>query len=135
MAITNTAVFPQNPVISTALVVAADDLTSAPANTLLLVTAGVNGAEVSSVTAVPRATVADSCLHLFVSKDTGTTKILIGSVLMSSHTVANDTAIPVTDFGYTETLSILLGANDRLYAGSAVALSAGLAFTALSVDL
>ena len=135
MAITNTAAFPQAPKIATAIVTLADDLTSAPANTVVLVTAGANGAEVSSVTAIPRATVTASDLHLFISTDSGTTKILTKSKLMTAHTVAATTAIPVVDFGYDEVDTIILAAGDSLYVGSAVALAGGIAFTGQWVDL
>lgn len=135
MATTDLPVFPQNPKVTTAIVTGADDLTSAPANTILLVAAGTDGAELSSITAIPRATVAASSLHLFVSTDGGTTKILTNSALMSAHTVANTTAIPVTDFGYTESNTFILGASEELYVGSAVALAGGIAFTGQRVDL
>lgn len=135
MATTDLPVFPQNPLITTAIVTGVDDLTSAPANTVLLLTAGTNGTEVSSVTAIPRATVTASSLHLFTSDDTGTTKILFDSALMAAHTVAATTEIPVTDFGYTETNTIILDPGVELYAGSGVALAGGIAFTAQRVDL
>jgi hypothetical protein len=135
MATTDLPVFPQNPVISTAIVTGVDDLTSAPANTVLLATAGANGAEVSSVTAIPRATVTASSLHLFTSIDSGTTQIFLKGKQMPAHTVAATTEIPDTDFGYDETNTIVLAAGDQLYAGSAVALAGGIAFTAQRVDL
>lgn len=135
MAITATAAFPQTPKINTAVVVAADDLTDAPANTVILVTAGANGAEVSAITAIPRATVTASSLHLFVSSDGGTTKRLLDSALMAAHTVAATTEVPTTDFGYTESNTIILDAADELYVGSAVALAGGIVFTGQWVDL
>jgi hypothetical protein len=135
MAVTNTAAFPQTPVTSTAVVVAADDLTDAPANTVLIATAGATGAELSGLTAVPRATVTASSLHLFISSDGGTTKRLLNSALMEAHTVAATTAIPVTDFGYDEATTLLLTAGDELYVGSGVALAGGIVFTAQRVDL
>lgn len=135
MAVTNTAAFPQIPKTLTAIVTAADDLTSAPANTVLVATAGANGAELSTLTAIPRATVTASSLHLFISRDSGTTKLLLNSVLMAAHTVAATTAVPVTDFGYTEDAPLLLGATEELYFGSGVALAGGIAGTAQWVDL
>lgn len=135
MPTTNTAVFPQAPKIFTAVVTAVDDLTDAPANTVLLVTAGANGAEVSGLSAIPRATVTASSLHLFLSKDGGTTKRLLKSALMAAHTVALTTEIPTTDFGYSEGNTLLLDATDELYVGSGVALAGGIAFTGQAVDL
>lgn len=133
--VTATASFPQNPKINTAVVTGVDDLTDTPANTVILVTAGANGAEVSSITAIPRATVAASSLHLFISTDGGTTKRLLDSALMAVHTVASTTEIPTTDFGYSESNTIILDATDELYVGSAVALAGGIVFTGQWVDL
>jgi len=131
MAITNTAAFAQTAQTGTAIVVGVDDLTSAPANTVILGTAGADGAILTAVTAIPRATVTASSLHLFISKDGGTTKILLDSALMAAHTVAGTTAVPVTTFtAYSEDEPLRLNAGDQIYAGSAVALAGGIAFTA-----
>lgn len=135
MANSDLPAFPRTPVISTAIVVAADNVTSTPGTKQLLLTAGLKGAEVSSITAIPRATVTASSLYLFVSTDVGVTTILENSVLMAAHTVATTTAIPVTDFGYTESNTIILGPNGRLYVGSGVALVGGIAFTGQHVDI
>jgi hypothetical protein len=131
MALTNTAAFAQTPKTSTALTTGADDLTSAPANTVLVATAGTDGALVTGLTASPRATVTVSSLHLFISKDSGTNKILLDGALMAAHTVAATTAVPVTVFTrITETTALRLEAGDELYVGSGVALAGGIAFTA-----
>lgn len=135
MAITNTASFPQNPKISSAVVTLADDVTDAATNAVALITAGANGSEVSSITAIPRATVTASSLHLFLQKNGTGNKVLMDSKLMSAHTVAATTAIPVTDFGYDETNTIVLDAGDVILGGSAVALAGGIAFTGQWVDL
>jgi len=134
MAITPTAAFAQTPKTLNAIVTAADDLTSAPANTVKIATAGSDGAILTKLTAIPRATVTASSLHLFISKDTGTTKLLVNSVLMSAHTVAATTAVPVTDFGYTEDAPLRLEAADELYVGSGVALAGGISFNSESSD-
>ena len=132
MAITNTAAFAQTTQTNTAIVVGVDDLTSAPANTILLVTAGAtDGGLLTGVSAIPRATVTASSLHLFISKDSGTTQVLLDSALMAAHTVAATTAVPVTTFtAYSEDEPLRLDAADRIYAGSGVALAGGIAFTA-----
>lgn len=112
------------------------DLDDAPsANVLLLVTAGANGAVVFGLAATPRATVTATRLELYLSKDAGTTKRLIKSVLMSAHTVATTTAIPSTDFGYSETAPLRLGASERLYVGIGVTLAGGIVFAAQYEDL
>jgi hypothetical protein len=131
MANTFTAPFAQTPKTATAVVTAAATLTDTPANTVLLVTAGADGAILTRLTAIPRATVTASSLVLFISKDGGTTQRLIDSELMAAHTVAVTTAIPETVFTfYSETAPLRLEATDRLYVGSQVALAGGIVFRA-----
>ena len=130
MATTNTAAFAQTTKTGVATVTAADDLTDAPANTILLATAGADGAIFTKLTAIPRATVTASSLHLFISKDGGTTKKLLDSALMEAHTVAATTAVPQTIFTtITEDAPIRLETADELYVGSGVALAGGIQFT------
>ena len=132
---TNTANFPQAPIISNAIVVAADDLTSIPPNTVLLLTAGPDGAEISKITAMPRESVIDTGLHLFVSKDNGVTQVLINSALMETHVIDPATAVPLTDFLYTLEDTLVLDADGELYVGAAIALAAGIVFTGQQVNL
>lgn len=101
-----------------------------PTNTQVLVTAGANGARVTRITSIPRATVTATMLQLFLSKDSGTTKRLINSKLMSAHTVAVTTAITQTDWGYSDDNPLLLEAGDQLYVGQAVSLSGGISHMA-----
>jgi len=128
MTITNLAAFAQTTKTLSATVTGVDDLTSAPANTVIIATAGADGAILTELTAIPRATVTASSLHLFISRDSGTTKLFLNSVLMAAHTVAATTAVPVTDFGYTEDAPLRLEAADELYVGSGVALAGGIEF-------
>jgi hypothetical protein len=131
MANTFTAPFAQTPKTATAVVTAVATLTDTPANTVLLVTAGSDGAILTRLTAIPRATVTASSLVVFISKDSGTTQRLIDSELMAAFTVATSTAIPETTFAlYTETTPLRLEAGDRLYVGSQVALAGGIVFRA-----
>lgn len=112
------------------------DLDDAPsANVLLLLTAGANGSIVYGLTATPRATVTATQLQLYLSQDSGTTQRLFKSVLMAAYTLANTTAVPSTDFGYSETAPLRLGPNERLYVGIAVTLAAGVVFHAQYEDL
>ena len=112
------------------------DLDDSPGvNVLLLLTAGASGAVVYGLKATPRATVTATRLELYLSKDGGTTKRLIKSVLMSAHTVATTTAIPSTDFGFTETAPYRLAATDRLYVGIGVTLAGGIVFDAQYEEL
>jgi hypothetical protein len=106
-------------------------MTDTPANTVLLVTAGSDGAILTRLTAIPRATVTASSLVVFLSKDGGTTQRLLDSELMAAHTVATTTAIPETVFPfYSETAPLRLEAGDRIYVGSQVALAGGIVFRA-----
>lgn len=131
MALTNTAVFAQTPKTATAVATGAATVSDdAPTNTVLLVTAGADGCIVTSLVAVPRATVTASSLCLWLSKDGGTTKRLIDSELMSAYTMSTTTAIPETIFAnISESSPLRLEGTDRLYVGSQVALASGIVFT------
>lgn len=135
MAKTFTAAFAQDTKTFTAVATTAvGSLTGdSPTNTHALVTAGAEGAIVTSITAIPRATVTATALYLFISKD-GTTKRLLKSVLMAAHTVAATTEIPLVDFGYSETEPLRLEAGDQLFVGVGVTASSGIVFTAQSTD-
>jgi hypothetical protein len=131
MANTFTAPFAQTPKTATAVVTAVTTLTDTPSNSVLLVTAGSDGAILTRLTAIPRATVTASSLVLFISKDSGTTQRLIDAELMAAYTMATTTLVPETTFSlYTETTPLRLEAGDRLYVGSQVALAGGIVFRA-----
>lgn len=136
MAITDTAAFAQTTKTGFATATAASVITTAtPTNTIKIGTAGTDGAILTKLTAVPRATVTASALYLFISKDTGTTKQLVDSELMAAHTVAATTAIPETAFtNITETVPIRIEAGDELYISSGVALASGIVFRAEWTD-
>lgn len=136
MSKTFTAPFAQTPKTATAVVTGADTVADDnPSNTVLLATAGGDGALVTRLRARPRATVTATRLDVFLSKDAGATKRLVDSVLMAAHTVAATTAIPETPFpAYTESLPLRLEAGDRLYVGAGVALASGIVFEAEFTD-
>ena len=136
MAKTMTAPFAQTPKTATAVATGAATVgTDAPANTVLLLTAGTDGCIVTALAAMPRATVTASSLCLWISSDNGTTQRLIDSELMAAHTVATTTAIPETPFSrISESSPLRLAAGDRLYVGSQVALASGIVFTAQYTD-
>lgn len=136
MAKTFTAPFAQSPKTATAVATGAATVTTdSPSNTVLLLTAGADGAIVTALAAVPRATVTASSLCLWISKDAGTTQRLIDSELMSAFTVATTTAIPETTFSrISESSPLRLEAGDKLYVGSQVALASGIVFTAQYTD-
>jgi len=136
MAITNTAAFGQTTKTGNAEATAASVITtSAPTNTLLIATAGTDGALMSRLTAIPRATVTASALYYFISRDSGTTKLLADSELMEAHTVAATTAIPETVFAnISQSKPLRLAAGDAVYVSSGVALASGIVFTAEWTD-
>lgn len=138
MPMTFTAPFAQNPrSLSVAVTAAIGGLgTDAITGAQLLVTAGANGAIVSSISAMPRGTVTASSLVLFLVKSaTSTIYRPIDSVLMTGYTLATTTAIPVTSFALiSDATPLRLEAGDKLYVGSQVALAAGIVFTGRWMD-
>lgn len=111
--------------------------TSAVTGAVLLTTAGTNGALVTKITAIPRATVTAASLALFLVKASAPTVYnLIDSELMAGYTLAATTAVPETAFGNISPQTPLrLEAGDMLYVGSQVALAAGIVFYAEQADL
>lgn len=138
MANTFTAPFVQNYRTKAAVVTAAIPVTQATvvAGMLPLATAGVNGAVVTKLTAIPRATVAASALMLWLKKPADVVPYLIDSELMAAYTQAVTTAVPETAFtNISDDTPIRLEAGDILYVGSEVALAAGIVFKAEWGDL
>lgn len=132
-----TAPFAQTPKTATAVATAAVSglATDAPTGAVLLGAAGAEGAIVTRLMALPRATATASSLVLFLSKDGGATLRLIDSELMAAHTVAATTAIPETAFGnISDSSPLRLEAGDQLYVGSQVALASGIVFKAEWMD-
>lgn len=129
MAFTNVAVFAQTPKTGTAVatLVSASITTDTPTNTVLLMTAGVNGAIVTRLSAIPRATVTASSLVLFISSDAGVTQRLFDSVTMAAQAVTTAAGVIATPFtNYSEARPLRLAAGDRLYFGTQVALASGI---------
>ena len=144
MANTFTAPFAQIPVTTTAVATTAVALTGSgsvdndtPSNTVLLATAGANGAILTRLTAMPRATVTTTAAYLFVRKsaDASGVRRLIDSSTVIAYTLATTTAVPVTSFtNYSETAPLRLAAGDELYVGASVSLAAGIVFRAELTD-
>lgn len=136
MANTFTAPFAQTPQTATAVCTAVATVTTdAPTNTVLLFTAGVNGAIMTRLWATPRATVTATSLVIWISSDSGTTKRIKDSALMGAQTLATTTAITNTTFSnYSETTPLRLKAGDQVYVGAQVALASGIVFSAEYTD-
>lgn len=137
MAKTFTAPFAQTPKHVTAVATSAigSITTDSPTNTVLLLTAGAEGAILTRLLALPRATVTASGLCLFSSIDSGTTVRLIDSETMAAQTVSTTAGISETSFAnYSETAPLRLAAGEKLYVGSQVALASGIVFKAEYTD-
>lgn len=131
MAVTpNSIVTPQKPLSATAVATTANTTyTDTPTNSVQLVASQTDGARVQKVTALARATVTATELQLYVSSDNGTTKRFINSKVMAAYTVAATTGQPVVDFGYSDTLPLILAAGDSLWVAIAVT-NTGIVFRA-----
>lgn len=129
---TFTRPFPQTQRTASAVCTAAGAITTdAPTGTVLLYTAPAEGALITKLTAMPRATVTASSLHAYISKDSGTTQRMKTSALMAAYTQATTTQTPITSFSdVTETTPIRLEGGDRVYVQSEVALAGGIVFSA-----
>ena len=127
MANTFTAPFGQTPKTSYGTSVAANTtLTDSPDDTVLCCTAGANGAIVTRITVIPRVTLTASVGYLYLSKDGGTTKILIDAVTLAADTVSTtDLPLLVVFTQYSETTPLRLEASDRLYFGCSVVFTDG----------
>ncbi len=124
MAVTaNSIITPQAPQSSNAACSAANtNYTTNPPNTVLLATAGPNGARVTRISAVPLETLTSAVqLQLFRSRDAGATKSFFESAAAAAHTLADTTEVPTTDFGFSDDNPLILAPNERIYAAVRVA--------------
>lgn len=129
MAVTpNSIVTPQTINVSTGVVTAANTTYGdTPTNTVTIFTAGADGARVTRMTCLPRATCTATLIDIFRDSDgSGTTKRLIQRRLQAAQTIDTTTAATSTDFGYTEAAPLILRANEKLYASMSVALAGGI---------
>lgn len=137
MAKTFTAPFAQTPKTGTAVATAALGAltTDAPTGTVLLATAGADGAILTRLWAIPRGTASPNSLVLFLSKDAGTTQRVIDSEAMATYSASATTAIPEIAFSnYNENTPLRLEAGDRLYVGIQAAQATGILFRAEWTD-
>jgi hypothetical protein len=117
MAVTpNSIVTPQTPKSNVVNLTTANMIyTTTPTSTVLLVTAGPNGARLTRLTAIPAANVSANQIQMFRSLDSGTTKYFADSALMAAYTMTQNTEAPTTDFGYSDSNPLILSANERIY--------------------
>lgn len=99
----NSAILPQTPFSREAIVTTAEVAFNAPTAvvTLLLAADNVNGAVISRLYAIPRATIG-TANNIQIYEYTGTTYTLIDSQLMATVTPGASVANAKTDFGYTQ---------------------------------
>lgn len=140
MATTATAVFPQTPksqtLTSTSAV--ANIGSGSPTNAVVLMTAGINGAMVTKITAIPMGTVTASSIVLFESSTSSqlTTYFPVDSELMPQYTAANNTALPEINFiNISKTNPKIVGAGMSLSIGSQVAQASGISYHVEWMDL
>lgn len=107
---------------------------------MLLGTAGADGGIVSSISAIPRATVTATALYIWSSTDSGTTKHLVASALMPAYTLAATTENARTVFKHadgtviSESAPLRVQAGEKLYCGIGVTLASGIVFSARESD-
>jgi len=98
--------------------------TTTPTNSVLLVTAGANGARLTRLAAIPCANVGTANqIQVFRSLDSGATKYFADSAAMATYTMAASTEAPTTDFGYSESNPLILSPNERIYMAEGQAVS------------
>lgn len=91
--------------------------TTTPTNTVLIVTAGANGARLTRLSAIPCATVG-TANQVQAFRDAGTvgvSRFFFDSALMGVYTMAANAEAPTTDFGYSDDNPLILQPNERLY--------------------
>jgi hypothetical protein len=91
--------------------------TTSPTNSVLLLTAGVNGGRLTKLQAIPCATVATADqIQMFRDNGTaGASKFFADSALMATYTMSQATEAPTTDFGYSDDHPLILQPNERVY--------------------
>jgi hypothetical protein len=124
----NSVVTPQTPKANAVVTTTANTTyTSSPTNTATLATIGANGGRVTRIRSIPRVTITATAMHLFLSTDGGTTKILIDSVTMAADTVSTTDGPLEVDWGYSENNPMILPAAAILYVSQAVTFADGIA--------
>jgi hypothetical protein len=132
----NKVVTPQTPRSSSGVVTAANSTYGdTPTNTAVIFTAGPNGARVSRISAVARASIGATELQLFRDHDgLGTVRRFLESKTLPALTVAQTAGQAPVDFGYSDAKPLILAPNEKLYGASGVALAAGIVFTVEGAD-
>lgn len=122
----NTAVLPQTPISRTAIATVAEAAFNAPTNAVDLLTAAdnQNGARISRLFAIPRATIG-TANNIQLYERNGATYTLIDSQLMGAVTPGASVANPKTDFGYSEDFPLYVRAGYGLAVAIGLAVANG----------
>lgn len=130
----NKVVTPQTPRSSSGVATTANsNYSDTPTNTAVIFTAGANGARVSKISAVTRASTLATELQLFRDHDgSGTTKRFVRSKTLPATTVAATAGQDPVDFGYSDSAPMILAANEKLY--GAIGVTGGVVFTVEGAD-
>lgn len=125
MAVTaNSIITPQTPQsASVPFGAAANTNLITPTNTALLMTAGANGGRLTRLEVLANATQAATQAQFYRSVDGGTTKTLLRAKAFAAYTLTTTGEIPVTDCGYSDDTPLILAPSEKLYVGSAVAVT------------
>ena len=135
-AVANSHIRPQSWRTENAVCTAAKTTYSNSTNAVKLLDADADGSWVTDLYAMPRDTVTANQLQVYRSPDDGTTMYLVDSALMGAYTMAQTTAVPVTELTKaTEAEPLKLDNGESLWVGVGVALAAGIVFTAKVGDL
>lgn len=117
----NSIVTPQNPKSGFgALSTANTTFSTAPTNSVLIATAGANGARLVRLEFIPLETVTANALQWYRSIDAGTTKYLAGMATGGSDTVSGTDGSTTVSAGYSDDNPLTLQPNERIYAATGI---------------
>jgi hypothetical protein len=114
---------------SAALVGPANTNWVTPVNTVLVMTAGPNGARLTKLRCLQTGTVIACQIQLFRSLDAGVTKRFANDALMPAFTALATANLPVLDFGYSDANPMIMAPNEQLY------MAVGVATVQINVEL
>jgi len=117
----NSIVTPQTPKSGfAALTTANTTFSTSPTNSVLLVTAGGNGARLTRLEFIPLETVTANALQWYRSIDGGTTKYLAGMATGGSDTVSGTDGSTTVSAGYSDDNPLILQQNERIYVATGI---------------
>ena len=137
MAVTpNSIVTPQRPKTSTGVLTAANTTyTDTPTNSVVIFSAGADGARVTKISSIPRATCTAMLIDIYRDGDgSGSAKRPIQRRSQAAQTIDTTTACATNDFGYSDAAPLLLQANEKLWASMTVALAGGMVINVEGAD-